>query len=233
MLEPAEALWRRARVVTAGRRASWALAVPARPCAGRRRRRGEPRAGRAGPRGRRRSRSRVPRTVGSAWRWRGRETSTSILMDMQMPIMDGYTATCRASQGEASQSRSSRLTANAMKGFERRCLEVGCTGFLTKPVDIDALVELLAGLLGGERVAGPASAPPAEPIPPEKVRAIRNAGGRDRWCPRSGGGQSPQLHERSSERFVGRLEEQARSRWQAATGTLRKFDEAREPTHTG
>jgi HPt (histidine-containing phosphotransfer) domain-containing protein len=43
------------------------------------------------------------------------------------------------------------LTANAMKGFEEKCLAVGCTGFLTKPVDIDLLLDTLGKLLGGER----------------------------------------------------------------------------------
>jgi PAS domain S-box-containing protein len=73
-----------------------------------------------------------------------------ILMDMQMPVMDGYTATTILRQ-EGLQTPILALTANAMKGFERECLEAGCTGYLTKPVDLDALVEKLAELLGGER----------------------------------------------------------------------------------
>ena len=38
-----------------------------------------------------------------------------------------------------------------MKGFEEKCLAVGCTGYLTKPVDIDLLLDTLGELLGGER----------------------------------------------------------------------------------
>ena len=74
----------------------------------------------------------------------------AILMDMQMPVMDGYTATTILRE-EGLQTPIVALTANAMKGFERECLEAGCTGYLTKPVDLDALVEKLAELLGGER----------------------------------------------------------------------------------
>ncbi|MCP5056976.1 MAG: response regulator [bacterium] len=77
----------------------------------------------------------------------------AILMDMQMPVMDGYTATARLRE-EGLETPILALTANAMKGFERKCLEIGCTGYLTKPVDIDVMLETLAEVLGGERRAG-------------------------------------------------------------------------------
>ena len=77
----------------------------------------------------------------------------AILMDMRMPVMDGYTATSVLRQ-EGLQMPIIALTANAMKGFERECLEAGCTGYLIKPVDMDVLLEKLAELLGGERKRG-------------------------------------------------------------------------------
>jgi PAS domain S-box-containing protein len=73
-----------------------------------------------------------------------------ILMDIQMPVMDGYEATTALRQAGV-DTPIYALTANAMKGFEEKCLAVGCTGYLTKPVDIDLLLDTLGELLGGER----------------------------------------------------------------------------------
>ena len=75
-----------------------------------------------------------------------------ILMDMQMPVMDGLTAT-RILRQRGIAAPIIALTANAMKGFEREVLKIGCSGYLTKPVDIEGLLQALADLLGGRRSA--------------------------------------------------------------------------------
>ncbi|MDX1434900.1 MAG: ATP-binding protein, partial [Gammaproteobacteria bacterium] len=82
-----------------------------------------------------------------------------VLMDMQMPVMDGYTATKTLRQ-QGAKMPILALTGNAMKGFEQQCLAAGCSGYLTKPVDIDLLLGTLAELLGGKR-SKEKSAPPA------------------------------------------------------------------------
>ncbi|HTS52723.1 MAG TPA: ATP-binding protein [Burkholderiales bacterium] len=78
------------------------------------------------------------------------ESYDVILMDMQMPVMDGFAAT-RLLRQSGVKIPIIALTANAMKGFEQEVLEAGCSGYLTKPVDIDGLVQTLATLLGGRR----------------------------------------------------------------------------------
>ena len=78
-----------------------------------------------------------------------------ILMDMQMPVMDGYSAT-RTLRTEGVKTPIIALTANAMKGSEKAVMDAGCSGFLTKPVNIDQLLQALAKLLDGKRVEAPA-----------------------------------------------------------------------------
>ena len=73
-----------------------------------------------------------------------------VLMDIQMPVMDGVTAT-RTLRQRGFDKPVIALTANAMKGFERELEEGGFTAYETKPIDIDRLLARLAGLLGGTR----------------------------------------------------------------------------------
>lgn len=71
-----------------------------------------------------------------------------ILMDIEMPIMDGYEATQKIRQWEHGQQRTPvpiiALTAHAFIRFKKKCLDAGCSDFLTKPVKKAKLIETIA-----------------------------------------------------------------------------------------
>ncbi len=79
-----------------------------------------------------------------------------VLMDCQMPEMDGFTACREIRKWEQQRGHSERipivaLTANALKGDRERCLEAGMDDYISKPIDPTKLGSVLAGLLMATR----------------------------------------------------------------------------------
>jgi CheY-like chemotaxis protein len=69
-----------------------------------------------------------------------------VLMDMQMPVLDGYTAVQRL-RASGYGGAIIALTAQAMAGDRERCIAVGCSDYATKPIARERLLEQVASHL--------------------------------------------------------------------------------------
>jgi len=71
-----------------------------------------------------------------------------ILMDINMPDMDGYSLTAKIKGTPRFESTPIiALTANVMRGDRERSLEAGCDGYIQKPIDIDKLSDQIEHFL--------------------------------------------------------------------------------------
>jgi CheY-like chemotaxis protein/HPt (histidine-containing phosphotransfer) domain-containing protein len=106
----------------------------------------------------------------------------AVLMDVQMPVMDGYTATrlIRADPRFAALPVIA-MTAHAMTGDEEKSAAAGMNDHVTKPIDPDGLFETLAKWIGATKGGGKGAAP-AQAFPPaldgfELAEGLKRLGG--------------------------------------------------------
>ena len=80
------------------------------------------------------------------------ESPALILMDISLPVLDGWEATRRLKMAPETKSIPViALTAHAMSGDRERCIEAGCDDFDTKPVEIARLVGKIETLLNNRK----------------------------------------------------------------------------------
>ena len=75
-----------------------------------------------------------------------------VFMDVFMPVMDGLEATgkiCEALPEKQGRPFICAMTANAMSGDMEKCFEAGCDGYLSKPIQVNSLTEMLYGCKNG------------------------------------------------------------------------------------
>jgi PAS domain S-box-containing protein len=97
-----------------------------------------------------------------------RESFDLVLMDVQMPELDGFAVTATIREWEARHGGHIPIiavTAHAMEGYRERCLAAGMDGYVSKPLDTDFLFQTMADLLRG----GPANHRPPDASPGEAV----------------------------------------------------------------
>ena len=82
------------------------------------------------------------------------ETPDLILMDMSLPVVDGWEATRQLKSAPETQSIPViALTAHAMAGDREKAVEAGCNDYDIKPIELPRLLEKIEALLGGKASA--------------------------------------------------------------------------------
>jgi len=95
----------------------------------------------------------------------------AVLMDLQMPVMDGFEAARAIRAMGLATLPIVAMTANVMEEDRRRALDAGMNDYVAKPIDVDELVATLARVTWLDAAPGPGPAPRA-PVPPAAVPGI-------------------------------------------------------------
>jgi CheY-like chemotaxis protein/HPt (histidine-containing phosphotransfer) domain-containing protein len=116
-----------------------------------------------------------------------------VLMDVQMPVMDGFAATAAIRNLERGTPRRTpivAMTAHAMVGDRERCLAAGMDTYLAKPIDVQQLIEVVEGIAGPQ----PLPRPQFGGSSPARETSARVSSGNGRSAPGPASGNfSPEL----------------------------------------
>jgi len=116
--------------------------------------------------------------------WLERSSFDLVLMDIQMPLMDGFASTRNIRKREANTHRHQviiAMTAHAMKGDRERCLEAGMDGYVTKPItraELEAAIsETLHWPSLSQRPAGDSASCPVPSLALDRAQVLDRLGG--------------------------------------------------------
>ncbi len=93
----------------------------------------------------------------------------AVLMDIQMPVMNGYQATVAIRQMGLAALPVVAMTANALEDDLKQAIAAGMDGHVAKPIDIDVLVETLLQVTADKAAAAPVARPPSAPAAPAAI----------------------------------------------------------------
>ena len=122
-------------------------------------------------------------------RYEKNEDVDIILMDCNMPVMDGFTCTQAVRNGKGGLKSMGvpiiAMTANAMKGERDKCIEAGMDDYITKPVESDILIDKLSLWLNRDSAKAPVPKTPevaegtSEPVIWDKSDALQRLAGNE------------------------------------------------------